>query len=689
MQFWRARWGAVWLLAAWSCWLDCGFAVADETGSANDLNLPAGYRQLLADRALIDQYQLRHYQVAEGQVPAAFKPVAVPGRTGPTVRVVRPRLSASTFAYRAELPDRFLPVRGFRAPILGAASNQPPAVLFWDQLSEAELKAAELINERLAHDGLLASLVRVIELLGPQRFQTNGLAAVQTLAAIGFPTDLLHAFPLAGTAASGGGLPEIITHFAGRLAGGTTLVSLIEESQRVPFRVPEGWAGFQVATESGEAAIGMLRLQFGGGYRDGIVPGDSLDVIGQMLHAFPETEFIISVPQALSRSFQMFALRSWGLSAETRVTLIEEPFPVGVWAQDNGKAGIVMGPAAGEVRRATLVPRYASRDEGSSAFLSGESFLMDGLAAAGERVIHFPLLFQGGNLLAVREPGSGERILLLSEADLHRNVALGLGPEQVLQLFRAGFGVDRCLIIPAVSYHLDFDLNVRAIDGRLVCFVNDPAPAVRTILQLGLEAMSRRGYIDAGLLENLLEDLETGPGRRVHDEIGRLLKKHRRIDGRFPAELANVFTAGPIDSAAGNFQCFLQALDLLAVPLRESLTDLSVERRDLLAALARIESARQVQRDALTRLGGRLIDIPGIPNLFRSINYLNGLHQPAGYVMPVFGGFYAPLDELAEKTMRDVAKGQWSLTSIQCAELQRNHGGVHCAAAAYPVVDSR
>src|SRR5262245_116756 len=107
---------------------------------------------------------------------------------------------------------------------------------------------------------------------------------------------------------------------------------------------------------------------------------------------------------------------------------------------------------------------------------------MDGLAAAGHSVAHSSLLFQGGNLLAVTDPKAGDRVLLMSEGTLHRNMALGLSREQVIAAFKAEFGVDRCAVLPAVSYHLDFDISVRSRGGEVVVFVNDTMAAARIIL---------------------------------------------------------------------------------------------------------------------------------------------------------------------------------------------------------------
>jgi len=663
---------------------------ADPPGPPDGLNLPALYRQLIADRAVIDRYQLRYHQVAPGAPePAPVRPVPPPDAAGPVVRVVTPRHDPRTVAYRAQFPERFMPLRGFRAPILAEATNQPPPVLWEERRAAGDRQAAELVNRRLAFDGLLPTLVQVVHALGPDSLRTNQVAANERLRAVGFPVDLLACFAPTNKAAVGASDADPVQRVARQLIAGNAVERVQAEMRAVPFHVPDGWTGFQIASEAGDAALEMVRMQFGGGFREGIVPGDSLDVIGQMLRALPEVEFVVTVPREFSRPFQTLALRSWGLTERTRVTVIEEAFRMNAWAQDNGKAGTLTDPRTGRNVRATLVPRYASRDEGISSMLASESFLMDGLAAAGEAVRHFPLLFQGGNLIAVTAPEPGARVLLVSESDVLRNLMLGLARDQVVELFRRGFGVDRCVVLPAVSYHLDFDVSVRLVAGRPVVLVNDPLGAARIILRLGVEAMRGRGHFAPELADQVIADLRGGPGDFAHDNIVRVLDEVRpAADDRYPVEFARLFEASAVDSAAGNLQCFLQALDLLAISFTEAGDRKNPERDRFLAALRRSEDARQAQLAALAETGWRVVAIPSMPNLFRSINYLNGIHHPGGFLMPAFGGFYAPLDRAAESAFREMAPGV-TVRTIQCAELQRYFGGVHCAAAAYSVPPGR
>jgi hypothetical protein len=71
-------------------------------------------------------------------------------------------------------------------------------------------------------------------------------------------------------------------------------------------------------------------------------------------------------------------------------------------------------------------------------------------------------------------------------------------------------------------------------------------------------------------------------------------------------------------------------------------------------------------------------------DLYRGINYLNGIQHREGYIMPAFGGFYAPLDEAALTVFRKSIGPELTITSVRSADCQRKHGGVHCTLASYP-----
>lgn len=376
---------------------------------------------------------------------------------------------------------------------------------------------------------------------------------------------------------------------------------------------------------------------------------------------------------------------------------------VSAWAQDNGKAGTLRpapAPPSGrpETNRfamsATLVPRFASIDEGRSLFAPGESFLVDGLRAAGHPVFQSSLLFQGGNLLAVQHPRTGRRILLIGDGELRRNEYLGLNESQILEAFRIEFGVDECIPIPGCSYHLDFDLSVRADGDTFVALVNDSMAAARLIAILGIEALAKHReltQVDAAPI------IEAFQHRRDRDALERLervapdLRPAEPADGSPTPPLgkrwSRCFAPSPVDSSAGNLQSFLLALDLLELEAWDDFgrhATRSPQRRAYLDAVRRSEHLRRQQIATVEKLGWKIVPIPSTQDLHRGINYLNGIHFPNGFVMPAFGGFYQPLDDAATQALQRAFGSDFQVVPILCAESQRKYGGVHCVTAVYP-----
>src|SRR4029077_18878129 len=127
--------------------------------------------------------------------------------------------------YRSSLPEGFVPLRGYRAPILEWAGGKPPALAHRAKLSKEEINAAECVARRLAHDGLLSTLAQVIVILGPDRFAADGPAGVKVLQSVGFPTDLLANFSINGGTKPGTPM-SVVNFLARQLASGATIESL-------------------------------------------------------------------------------------------------------------------------------------------------------------------------------------------------------------------------------------------------------------------------------------------------------------------------------------------------------------------------------------------------------------------------------------------------------------------------------
>lgn len=244
--------------------------------------------------------------------------------------------------------------------------------------------------------------------------------------------------------------------------------------------------------------------------------------------------------------------------------------------------------------------------------------------------------------------------------------------------------MDHCVLLPAVSYHLDYDVSVRTQAGELIAFVNDIEAALRVILELGIQALERQAALDSQSARLAQADLAE---KRDVELLQRLTKSLRPLladQNGFRTALANAFVAGKTDGGGGNLQTFLLAIDLLESSIVREETTMSSERADYLRALQRFETARRRQADELRKIGWRVVAIPSMPDLFRSINYLNGIHHRDGYIMPVFAGFYGPLDQAAARPFQQTFGAALKITPIQSAESQRSLGGVHCTAAAYP-----
>jgi hypothetical protein len=576
------------------------------------------------------------------------------------------------------------PLRGFRAPIL-SEKNDLRRVVLPKELIGPERRAAAVIRQRLAFDGLLPVLAEAIEILGPEEMATNGASGLPKVRDLGFPVDLLRYFPLVA-----GESPEpalTISRIARQLARGESGERVKSNLQAVPFAFSKTHRDFKVADETGESEIGLLRLQIGSGFRNGIIKGGIIDVTGQLTREMPGANFLVTVADDYFENIHWLAMNCWRLRRAGSLTLIREQGPVRAWAQDNGKAGVLIGPN-GTRTLATIVPRHASQDEVNSPMFAGESFLMDGLSAAGHQVLHSPLLFQGGNLMAVHDPSSRQRLLLISETELYRNVALGLTREQAQAAFCQEFGVDKCLVLPSVSYHLDYDMTLRQQNGRIIAFVNDAGAAARLIVQRAIAALENGRVLSTDTAREAIECLATARISRLLPMISGLCRSFSNEHGQYQDALVRLFAVEPTDSAVFNFLCFLAALDILASEvLPEAGHEYDQTTQKYLAALRELEAGARAQREKLHELGWKTILVPSMPDLDHCLNYLNGLQDQTRYLMPAMGGFYGSLDEAAARTFQKELGNDVRIVRVYNPEAQQKHGGVHCVAASYPRVE--
>ncbi len=601
-----------------------------------------------------------------------------PGSESPTVEIVRPETPAPVQAARAAYVEGRPQVRGFRAPILDRQTEAWPITQPSSAAAPQLREAATLVGQRLAVDGLLLTTAKAIELLG--QTSTQNLDAM--LRQAGVPTDLLGCFSNAA------GQPVTVESLAQQLTGGQTAAALAPVLAQANFSWTPTRPGYIIQTECGQHDLAMLRVQATRG-DDWQAPGDggSLDIIRQFATLLPDVDLTVSIE---SRHLDQFfaQAQSW-LSAtpasSRRIVVIEETLRVTQWAQDNGKPGLITDTADGRPRWFTLTPRFASRGEDGSSFVPGDSFLMDGLAAAGLDIGQSPLLFQAGNLLACRDPKGAGTLLLIGEAEIDRNVALGLTPEQAAQAFQAEFGADRVVVLPAVSFHIDYELSIRSQDGRVLALVNDPAPAIKLILWCGVGALERSGAITPAIAYAARESLRADrPAELLNTIGGTVLSNSSQTFGQFPEAFAKVFSTGPGDSHVGNFRLMLLALDMTAASIigPDELPP-QAHAQAYLLSFQRDAADRAALHAMLEREGFTLVRIPSISNESRSLTYINGIHDRTRYLMPAWGGLYKPVDEAAVTVLQAALGPNVRIVPILSAESQRRVGAVHCAASAY------
>ncbi|MCI0364912.1 MAG: hypothetical protein L0219_13625, partial [Phycisphaerales bacterium] len=465
--------------------------VGDHT--IDDFNLPDDFLRRLADRIICSSFEERfRIVVRDPSAPPQKSPPpatpSVPARPAAAnaIRVVEPNIAEPLQEYWQSLVEQRPPLRGFWPDLEGLDAFRTPHELPDDAAPELR-KASEIVGKRLARDGLLPTLAQVIAAVGPGKFIDASPKTLAFLRDSGFPVDLLKHF-----AANGADASAIVSHIAKDVASSKAANSFDRRHHFPDFHFQPTRPGFRVATESGELVLDAIRLQLTRANDwDQIGDGGNIDLTHQLVQKLPDLSFIASIHKPLRDEFVGLA-QTWPLTRQSQLTVIAADLPVSQWAQDNGKPGFIDGAP----QSLTLLPRYASRGEDGSIFVPGDTFASTGLTTAGFNTIHSPLLFQGGNLIAVRDPSTGARILLIGEAEIYRNTALGLTAEQAREAFHAEFGVDRCEVLPSISFHIDYDVTIREHQGRLLAFVNDPVAAAIIIAGCGLHVLESHQATD-------------------------------------------------------------------------------------------------------------------------------------------------------------------------------------------------
>ncbi|MBL9030990.1 MAG: hypothetical protein JNM80_04700 [Phycisphaerae bacterium] len=644
-----------------------------------DLALPRAFVDRVVDRIIRTTFQQRHRVVIPADptrtyaVPPPSKPPEgspLPGFGG--ARVVDARARGDELARRMALAEDRPARRSFAA---FDPPTDPPA-------PGPESDAAAHVGDRLAADGLEATVVCAIELLGAAALVRTDRPA-DTLRRVGIPTDILlrrHA---------GETEDDCARALAARVASAGAGVAQLVMGLRHEARAWRPTApGFRLALDSGQERARAMRLQATSGRAwFAVGAGGGLDVVRQVLEAVPDVRAIVSVEDRNAAGVAE-ALAGVIAADPSRLTFVVESLPVAQWAQDNARAGVV------DDEWAWMVPRFASRGEEGSIFVPGESFLAEGLeravgrelgGGAGRtvgRVVRSPLVFQGGNVLAYRE-ANGRVVALVGEAEVHRNAALGMSATGsgagALEALRVEMGADEAVVVPAVGFHTDFEVSVRADgSGRVVAFVNDTTAAARLVLERGLDGLAASGAMSGAEAGAAREELRRG---RVGAAVPRVVAALDRVavgPGHFPEALAEAFREGEADFGPANLEAFLMAVDVVAASLGAGPGSRPEDHGSAyLRALRRADAERRTLVQLLRRLGMRVVGLPSFAEADRGLNYVNAVHLPGIVLMPATGGFYAALDRAAAAIYERETSAR--VVPILCAESQRRNGAVHCS----------
>jgi hypothetical protein len=608
--------------------------------------------------------------VACATLAAATRAQQHPGVVAPAgiVAVERPALPAGLAEYFLAQEEERPHLRNYR--VLDPLMGDPRA----PSLDDVERAAARLVHQRLGVDGLLPTVARALDALGARNLPSEDLE--RRLARIGVPVDLV-----ARTTQ-----PGVLAEIRARLVAGEALEALCTELAARPLVYTPTIPGFVLSSESGELPLERVRVQL---TRDtdfqAVGDGGALDLVRSLAEAVPELEFVVHAKDEHCAGLQR-EFAAWPATRRERFVLFPQARSVSQWAQDAleyGFAPDAHDPAGREGW--LLAPRYASRGEEFGTLAPGDELASEIYAAAGARLARSPLIFQGGNILCAVDPKTGVRWLVMGEAELHRNVALGLPRDAALAALRAEFGCQRALVLPANSFHIDMELTLRAHEGRLMAIVADTGAASRAVLRCALEGLLSAGVMTAADVATARDHLDANRGADVAALFNQALGQAAVGPGRFPKRFADHFQRGEADSGVGNLQRVLLALDLLLAELLSDpqATGINPETALYLTSLRRREMQRLQVSQALAKEGFEVAAVPSLSDARRSLSTVNGLHGPGVYLMPVNGGFLAGFDQSAQRAFEAVLPGV-RVVPVRSGETLRRAGSLHCAAFSMP-----
>ena len=366
---------------------------------------------------------------------------STPGFTS-SITVVRQSVPLDISVARKSESDRVPALCTFQAPIL----NRKYTIVYPLNCKDVlRIQAQEIVSQNLAKSGILHTVARVMNEFPELPFRINGRANKKLLEEIGIPVRLLNCYYCRNPKVTG--LDQIIAAIE-KISFERSTESMEAFLGEWGFSFIPTLPGFQILPENGVYQIEAIRMQVPTlEYVNGVGDGCAVDIMHQFLLHTPSIKFFISVPPSDLQSCNKL-IDQWEVPLPERVSLLEDENVYSQWAQDNCKTGILFNVVRNSQEYITLVPRFASVGEVDSEYRPSESFIFDQIQRAGWRVVQSPLLFQGGNLLPIKNPETGESILFVGQAEIARNMKLGLKEEEVLDAFCREFGVDRVEVLP-------------------------------------------------------------------------------------------------------------------------------------------------------------------------------------------------------------------------------------------------
>lgn len=562
----------------------------------------------------------------------------------------------------------------WRAPSAGFRVSGDDAAL---SLPDPTHPLRQFVARRLAPDGLARTLALVIADLAEQdELPADAAALDRVLSACGLPIDLL---PLL-RAADGSPLVSALRSVLDRADPRAEMIRCAAGAT-VDWGPPQ--PGLRPVFDDGSDPIRLVHLTLTRG-TDWSGPGDggSVDLLRDMLEALPECAFAISTHERFLPSIGLLAAQEPAFRRPIYLPAVE---PVSQWTRDAGIAALL--DEAERPVPALLLPRFASRQDDGSVVVPGDALAALGLDRIGIRMVPTRLLFQGGNLLVARDPADGQRLLLLGEAEIARNIALGLRRDEIIRGFAREFGVDRVVPVAGPSFHLDFDLSVRRAPGGSQAWVLDPAGGAAIVIAAALGALERAGLLMDGERRLAVQALLDRDDAALGSVLGPALYGQALPGGGFPLTLALHLAAGPGDSGVGNLQRLLAAVDVFhalhgAEPVPGSLAPV---RAATLNAIRIAAQELDQLAHTLAREGFQVFRLPGISEGTRSLVPVNALHAPDAVYFPSADGLLSPLDAAAAESFRRALGDAVTRRGIRASESLRRSGGLHCSAISWPV----